>query len=91
MADQEVCLTYDPAVTAQSDNVDMYGRTLGYIFFGEGFSRFLNAELLSNGYAEDYPFTKGAVFAGYFAELEAQAKAADVGRWKACGDFEKHD
>lgn len=82
--DRDACLVYDPAVTAQSNNVDMYGRTLGYVFFGDEYSRFLNAELVAGGYATDYPYTKGAAFEEYFAELETYAKDLDLGMWGAC-------
>lgn len=80
----DICLTYDPAVTEQSNNIDAYGRTLGYVYFGEGFSRFLNAELVENGYANDYPFTDGAVFEDYFWKLEDFAQRHELGMWGVC-------
>lgn len=80
----DVCLIYDPAVEAQSGNIDYYGRTLAYVFFGDGFERFLNAELIEEGYAYDYPYTDGAAYEEYFAELEAYAFDAGLGLWSAC-------
>jgi len=80
----QICLTYDPAVTEQSNNIDVYGRTLGYVFFGESYARFLNAELVETGYANDYPFTEGAVFEDYFRELEDYARRHNIGMWEAC-------
>lgn len=79
-----ICLTYDPAVTAQSNNIDPYGRTLGYVFYGEGFETFFNAHLIEAGYAFDYPYTDGAWFETYFAALEDDAQAARVGMWGYC-------
>lgn len=79
-----ICLTYDPAVTAQSNNVDVYGRTLGYIFYGDQYALFLNAELIQDGFAYDYPYTEGAWFETYFAVLEDDAEAARAGLWGAC-------
>lgn len=81
---QWICLTYDPAVTAQSNNIDAYDRTLGYVFFGADHARFLNAELVWDGYANDYPFTNGAVFEDYFMQLEGDAYRAQRGMWSAC-------
>lgn len=84
MAGETICLTFDPAVTAESNNVDAYGRTLGYVFFGPDFSRFLNAELVWQGYARDFAFTPGAVYANYFRTLESGAYTAGRGLWSAC-------
>ncbi len=80
----DVCLMYDPAVTLEDDNVDMYGRTLAYVFFGEDYGRFLNAELVAGGYAYDFPYTDGAAFEAYFAALEAWARDQDLGLWGVC-------
>lgn len=84
MDDATICLTYDPAVTSDSNNVDAYGRTLGYVFFGPSYSRFLNAELVEGGFANDYPFTEGAVFEEYFYDLEDYARRHDIGMWGVC-------
>lgn len=81
---QKICLTYDPAVTADSNNVDLYGRTLGYVFYGENFAQFLNGRLVGEGYAYDYPYTDGAYYEGYLATLESEAKAGSLGLWGAC-------
>ncbi len=82
--DTDVCLTYDPAVALEDDNVDMYGRTLAYVFYGEGYVHFLNADLVANGYAYDFPYTDGAAFESYFAALEAWAREQDLGLWGTC-------
>ena len=90
MTGQWICLTYDPAVTTQSDNLDQYGRTLGYIFYGKNaqgeddYHRFYNAELVWKGYAKDYPFTRGAVYASYLKSLKNAAYNAKRGLWGAC-------
>ncbi|MFM7201217.1 MAG: thermonuclease family protein [Myxococcota bacterium] len=81
---QGICLTYDPAVTADSNNIDLYGRTLGYVFYGEGFAQFLNGRLVGEGYAYDYPYTDGAYYERYLAELESEARAASRGLWGTC-------
>lgn len=75
------CLTFDPAVTRQSNNLDAYGRTLAYVFFGENYGRFLNAELVWLGYARDFPFTPGTVYASYFLSLARSAQASRRGLW----------
>jgi micrococcal nuclease len=80
----QICLTYDPAVTAASNNLDAYDRTLGYVFYGPGFTKFLNAELVHEGYAYDYPFTCGTDFGAYFKTLKDGAKLAERGLWGAC-------
>ena len=82
--DTDACLMYDPAVALQDDNVDVYGRTLAYVFFGEGYARFLNAELVAGGYAYDFPYTDGAAFESYFAALEAWARDQELGLWGMC-------
>lgn len=90
MPGQWICLTYDPAVTDDSNNIDPYGRTLGYIFYGKNaqgvddYHRFYNAELVFKGYARDYPFTRGAVYASYFKSLKNAAYDAHRGLWDAC-------
>jgi endonuclease YncB( thermonuclease family) len=81
---QLVCLTWDPAVTRQSDDQDPYGRWLAYVWFGDRFERFLNAELLWRGYARTLIITKKTVFEPYLSSLEAKAGAAPVGLWKEC-------
>lgn len=84
MNGQSFCLTYDPAVTTQSNNVDPYGRTLGYVFYGPDYRQFLNAELVWDGYARDFPFTDGAVFSDYLRGLKSSARTARRGLWGAC-------
>jgi micrococcal nuclease len=79
-----LCLTYDPAITAESDNIDPYGRTLAYLFYGPDFSHFLNAELLSGGYAEAAFYTDNTEFEGYFRTLEDWAQGYELGMWGAC-------
>jgi len=84
---QWACLTYDPAVTEESNNVDAYGRTLGYLFFGKNaageddYHRFHNAELVYLGHANDFAFTDGAVYESYFRSLERKAYDARRGLW----------
>jgi endonuclease YncB( thermonuclease family) len=80
-----ICLTSDPALDARSASVDIYGRTLAYAFYGEGFTRFLGAELVYEGFAWARPFSSpDAVFTTYFRELERAAVDARRGLWGAC-------
>lgn len=80
----EVCLVLDPAVEAESGSLDRFGRTLAYVFFGTSYERFLNGELVEEGFATAFPFTPGAAYARWFASLEARAWRLKLGMWDAC-------
>lgn len=81
---ERVCLTYDPAVTAQSNNVDPFGRTLAYLWFGEDYRRFYNAELLHLGYARTMFVTRNTVYESYLRGLANEAKRDRRGLWGVC-------
>jgi endonuclease YncB( thermonuclease family) len=84
VAGQAICLTFDPAAERQSGSKDPYGRWLAYVWFGERFERFLNAELLWRGYARTLLITKGTVYGSYLSSLEKQSMQTPYGLWKSC-------
>ena len=57
-------------------NTDQYGRLLRYIFVGE---RFVNAELVANGWAEAVEYDPDRRYTADFRALEAQARDAGLG------------
>jgi micrococcal nuclease len=72
---QRVRLEFEPA-----DRLDKYGRTLAYVFLGDG--RFFNRELLRGGYARAYtrfPFR----YRDQFRADETAARQARRGLWAA--------
>jgi endonuclease YncB( thermonuclease family) len=81
---------YQPATDANTDllrgktvtlvkdtsNTDAYGRLLRYVYVG---STFVNAELVRNGWAENAEYPPDTAHAAEFRQLEAQARAANLG------------
>lgn len=66
---QEVQLVKD------ASDVDRYGRLLRYVYAGE---RFVNFELVAQGYAEAVAYPPDTAHAEEFEGLEAQARAANL-------------
>jgi micrococcal nuclease len=60
---------------------DRYGRLLAYVYLGE---RFVNAELVREGYATTLTIPPNDSFAGLFERLERSAGEAGRGLWGAC-------
>ena len=60
---------------------DQYGRLLAYVYLGE---RFVNAELLSAGFATTLTIPPNDSFARLFDRLEQEAGNAGLGLWGAC-------
>ena len=76
---KKVWIEFDQANTAVAHK-DRYGRTLAYVFREDG--KFLNAELISQGYGHaytKYPFK----YANEFSALERQARNQNAGLWNA--------
>ena len=61
---------------------DVYGRLLAYVHVGE---RFVNAELLREGFARTLTIAPNDSFAPRFARLEQAAGRAGRGLWSECG------
>jgi len=61
---------------------DDYGRLLAYVYVGE---RFVNAELLREGFARTLTIAPNDSFAARFARLEQAAGRAGRGLWSECG------
>ncbi len=57
-------------------NTDQYGRLLRYVYVGD---RFVNAELVAQGYAEAVEYRPDTRHTAYFRELETLAREANVG------------
>jgi len=57
-------------------NTDQYGRLLRYIFVGE---RFVNTELVANGWAEAVEYNPDRRYTANFRVLEAEAREAGLG------------
>jgi len=58
---------------------DRYGRLLAYVYLRE---KFVNAELVEQGYAVTYTLTPNVQYADFFVKLERQARQAKRGLWK---------
>ena len=57
-------------------NTDQYDRLLRYVYVGE---RFVNAELIANGWAEAVEYAPDTKETGYFRDLERQARRSKIG------------
>jgi micrococcal nuclease len=57
-------------------NTDRFGRLLRYVYVG---SRFVNAELVSGGWAEAVEYAPDRAQTAYFRQLEAEARSANRG------------
>ncbi len=66
------------------DCEDDYGRALAYVTTGEGEQGFFERQLLRGGYAETMTFSATSTYADVFEADEAEARAANAGRWGAC-------
>lgn len=60
---------------------DRFGRLLAYVYIGE---KFLNKELVSQGYARTLEIAPNTDFAGLFARIEQDAANAGRGLWGRC-------
>ncbi|MCB9933117.1 MAG: thermonuclease family protein [Planctomycetes bacterium] len=72
--DPQVKLKYD------AEREDKYGRTLAYVYLPDG--RMLNELLLKEGWAETMRIPPNTRHADEFKQLETEAKASRVGRWR---------
>jgi micrococcal nuclease len=63
------------------DARDRYGRLLAYV---RANGVFVNAELVRRGYARPLTVPPNVRYAGRFARLASQARAAGTGLWSAC-------
>lgn len=59
-----------------TSNTDTYGRLLRYVYAG---NTFVNAELVRSGWAENAEYPPDTAHAAEFRQLEAQARAANLG------------
>ena len=75
VGDRRVRLEFD------AERRDRYGRLLAYVYLGE---RFVNAELLRDGFATTLTIPPNDSFAGLFDRLEQEAGNAGRGLWAAC-------
>ena len=64
---------------------DRYGRLLAYVFRASD-GLFVNHELVRTGFAASYPYPPNVTYADMFRDAAANAEAAGVGLWGACGD-----
>ena len=60
------------------EDIDRYGRLLRYVYVDDVF---VNAELVSGGYARTLIFDEDEPHAELLRQLEAEAQAADRGLW----------
>lgn len=71
---KKVKLVYDV------DPLDQYGRTLAYAYLENG--KFVNAELIKNGYAIIMTIPPNIKFADHFYKLQQKARESKKGLWK---------
>lgn len=76
--DANAALVEGQAITMVADesNTDRYGRLLRYIYVGD---RFVNAELVAQGYAEAVEYLPDTRHTAWFRQLEESARQANVG------------
>ena len=68
---------------------DQYGRLLAYVWLDEPAdgseaevrAKMLNAQLVSDGYAQVYTFPPNVKYAGMFRRLQSEAREAERGLW----------
>ena len=77
--DRQIWLTFDQTC------VDTYNRTLAYLHTNIGSHGFVQRQILQRGMAPDFPFSDTPTFNDVFAEDAANAAAAGLGGWSACG------
>lgn len=58
---------------------DKYGRLLGYVYLSDG--TFINAKLVSEGYAQVMTVPPNVKYAKHFLKLQRQAKESGRGLW----------
>ena len=61
------------------ERYDKYGRTLAYIYLEDG--KFVNAEIMKEGYAQIMTIPPNVKYAGYFSELQRSARENNKGLW----------
>lgn len=66
---------------SDKERFDRFGRALAYVYVGK---KFVNAELIKNGFAETLEVPPNTAKANEFAELERVAKRTNKGLWQAC-------
>ena len=71
---KKVRLVYDV------DLKDQYGRTLAYVYLEDG--RFVNAEIIKNGFATILTIPPNVKFADHFYQLQQKARESKKGLWK---------
>jgi len=76
VAGEQVRLAFD------AERRDVYGRLLAYVYVGE---RFVNVELLREGFARTLTIAPNDSFAERFARVEQAAGRAGRGLWGECG------
>ena len=64
---------------------DRYGRTLAYVYRVED-GLFVNVELVREGYAQVYTAPPNVAHVDELLALQAEARAAQRGLWRACDD-----
>lgn len=57
---------------------DRYGRLLAYVYLGE---KFVNADLVEQGYAVTYTLAPNVQYADFFVKLERKARESKRGLW----------
>lgn len=73
IAGKRVRLEYD------IDTLDQYGRTLAYVYLGDG--TFVNASMVRNGYATVMTTPPNVRYADTFVELAEKARKRNRGLW----------
>jgi micrococcal nuclease len=64
------------------DRKDRYDRLLAYVYLPDG--TFVNEQLVRQGFASDLTVPPNVKFAERFGRLADEARAGDLGLWKAC-------
>ena len=67
---------------------DKYGRWLGFVYLNDG--TFVNRKLIQEGLAFAYPYKPDTSHADEFQKVEAQARQAQLGLWKACAVHQEY-
>ncbi|MCL6471375.1 MAG: thermonuclease family protein [Firmicutes bacterium] len=75
---KELCLGKQVRLEKDVSEIDKYGRLLRYVYVGD---TFVNAELVKQGYAQQFTLPPDVKYADLFRKLASEARERQVGLW----------
>ncbi len=77
---QNRCLGKAVVLEYDVERKDRYGRTLAYVYLGDG--TFLNAEIIKAGYGHIMTIPPNVKYSGLFLDMEKEARENSRGLWR---------